>query len=74
MERTLECARQIAGFSFAELWVRYFAYGGMLNARALEDALCGGGHIGTRDYDVLSVVFNEEFRLDGLGEPFSATS
>ena len=66
---TLECARQLAGLTPTELWLRYIGMGGYLGPEALAAVLHGDDEPDDRDYDILSAVLNEEFRLRGLGDP-----
>lgn len=68
-ERTLECARQLAGVTVEDLWMRYFAYGGSLSLNDLAVVMSGEARVTASDYLVLSTVLNEEFRDAGFGYP-----
>jgi hypothetical protein len=65
----LEQARRTVGLSVADLWMRYFALGGMSTALELEailfQALIGDPH----DRDVLAVALNERFAEMGGDHP-----
>jgi hypothetical protein len=69
LNSTLECARQLAGLSEVELWLRYVTMGGSLGQEQFKRALNGLDELNDRDYDVVSAVLNEEFRDAGLGDP-----
>ena len=56
----LEAARRQAGMSLHDLWIAYFALGGM--ARPAEMRAYLGGEAGEAiDYDVLAQAINERF-------------
>lgn len=61
----LDDARQDAGLSRAELWVRYFELGGMAMPSEVEAYLCGLVVPSAHDHEVLVHALNE--RLSELG-------
>ena len=66
---SLDLARQDAGLSQHELWVRYFALGGMTPALELE-AVCHGAIIPTAvDHDRIAHALNERFTELGRNHP-----
>jgi len=72
VHRMLECARQLAGLSTSELWVRYLALGGNLAPGAFARAMCGIDELRAVDANVISTALNEEFRDSGFGTPLPA--
>jgi len=65
----LELARQEAGLTQHELWLRYFALGGMTSALELE-ALCHGALVPTElDHDRIAHALNERFTELGRNHP-----
>jgi hypothetical protein len=71
--RTLDCARRDAGLSHEELWLRYFALGGMRCAFELEAILYGALTPTTHDHDVIAVALNERFSELGANHPIPYT-
>ncbi|MDX6217605.1 MAG: hypothetical protein QOG99_3189 [Frankiales bacterium] len=66
---SLNLARQDAGLSQHELWVRYFALGGMTPALELE-AVCHGAMVATEpDHDRIAHALNERFTELGRNHP-----
>lgn len=66
---SLDNARQGAGLTQHELWVRYFALGGMTPELDLE-AVCHGAIVATRaDYDRIAHALNERFTELGRNHP-----
>ena len=65
----LENARRNLGLSVADLWVRYFALGGMRTAWEIEAYLYGALIATTHDRDVLAVALNERFAELGGDHP-----
>jgi hypothetical protein len=65
----LDRARQDAGLSHGELWVRYFELGGMSSAIELEAFLYGALEPGTHDHDVIAHTLNERFVELGGNHP-----
>ncbi len=61
----LEAARVQAEMSFSELWVAYFALGGVSSPEVVRSYL-GGFGTPLADYDVLAQAINERF-VDGGG-------
>ncbi|MEO5842813.1 MAG: hypothetical protein ABIQ73_22405 [Acidimicrobiales bacterium] len=70
----LENARRDLGLSVAELWVRYFALGGMRTALEIEAYLYGALVASTHDRDVLAVALNERFAELGGDHPVPYTN
>lgn len=65
----LDRARQDAGLSQHDLWVRYFALGGMAPPLELE-ALCQGALLATdSDMDRIAHALNERFTELGRNHP-----
>jgi len=65
----LEQARQEVGLSVSELWVRYFALGGMAAPFEVEAILFGALIASPRDRDLLAVALNERFSELGGDHP-----
>ena len=65
----LEQARQEVGLSVSELWVRYFALGGMVAPLDMEAILFGALVASPRDRDLLAVALNERFSELGGDHP-----
>ncbi len=66
---SLDLARQDAGLSQHDLWVRYFALGGMTAALELE-AVCYGAMTATApDHDRIAHALNERFTELGRNHP-----
>ena len=57
----LDRARRDAGLSRDELWLRYFALGGMRTAFELEAYLCGALVDTPHDRDLIALALNERF-------------
>jgi hypothetical protein len=71
-ERTtdeLDRARQDAGLSHEELWVRYFELGGMSTAVELEAFLYGALHPSVHNHDIVAHALNERFVELGGNHP-----
>jgi len=64
----LEAGRIQAGMSFDELWVAYFALGGVATPDNLRSYLAGSG-THSMDYDVLAQAINEKFVDVGGNHP-----
>lgn len=65
----LEQARRDTGLSVSNLWLRYFALGGMSTAMEVE-AILYRALVGTaRDRDLLAVALNERFAELGGDHP-----
>lgn len=67
----LDQARQDAGLSHIELWVRYFAFGGMAAPIELEAHLFGALDPGAHEHDLLVHALNERFAELGRGHPIA---
>lgn len=65
----LEQARRDVGLSIADLWIRYFALGGMSTALELEAILFNALIADVHDRDVLTVAINERFAEMGGDHP-----
>jgi hypothetical protein len=65
----LESARQMAGLSFANLWVAYFSLGGNLTPTELMDALRNSTLLTHWDLNLIALALNERFSESGLGRP-----
>ena len=71
MSRRLDDARRLLGLSTMELWVDYFALGGILDAIQLDRYLRGDGEIGNADRNVLVHALNEVFTARGQDHPLA---
>lgn len=65
----LERARRDVGLSMDDLWMRYFALGGMSSALEIEAYLLGALLAPSHDHDVLAVALNERFSELGGDHP-----
>jgi hypothetical protein len=65
----LEQARREVGLSIADLWMRYFALGGMSTALELEAILYRALVPDPHDRDVLAVALNERYSETGGDHP-----
>jgi hypothetical protein len=65
----LEQARREVGLSIGDLWMRYFALGGMSTALELEAILYRALVADPHDRDVLAVALNERFSEMGNDHP-----
>ncbi len=65
----LDRSRQAAGLSHGELWMRYFALGGMSTALELEAFLYGALEPSSHDHDVIAHALNERFVELGGNHP-----
>ena len=65
----LEQARRDIGLSIDDLWMRYFALGGMSTALELEAILYNALVADVHDRDVLTVAINERFAEMGGDHP-----
>ena len=71
--RLLEDARHEGKLTMLELWLRYFALGGMSTPLEVEAFLHGDVTPTDHDYDVLAVALNERFEELGWDQavPYS---
>jgi hypothetical protein len=69
MIHELERARREVGLSIPDLWMRYFALGGMSTALEMEAMLYGALVPPTHDSDLLAVALNERFAELGGDHP-----
>jgi hypothetical protein len=65
----LEQARQDVGLSVGELWLRYFALGGMDTALEVDAVLHGALVANDHNRDLLAVALNERFAELGQDHP-----
>ncbi len=65
----LDLARQDAGLTQLELWLRYFGLGGMTPALEVEAILCGALAATEGDHDVIAHALNERFTELGRNHP-----
>lgn len=65
----LERARRDVGMSIDDLWMSYFALGGMSSALEIEAYLLGALLAPSHDHDVLAVALNERFSELGGDHP-----
>lgn len=65
----LDNARQLAGVTVADLWLRYFTLGGSNSQDDLNRLLRGGVAFGAGEYDVLAHALNERFVELDLDHP-----
>jgi hypothetical protein len=65
----LEQARRNVGLSIPDLWMRYFALGGMSSALEMEATLYGALVPGSHDRDVIAVALNERYAELGGDHP-----
>ncbi len=65
----LDQARQDAGLSHGDLWLRYFELGGMSTALEVEAFLYGALLPSDHDYDVVAHALNERFVELGGNHP-----
>lgn len=70
---TLDHARRQARLSHEELWLRYFALGGMRNAFELEAIVYTALTPTDRDLDLIAVALNERFSELGGDHPIPYT-
>lgn len=64
----IEAARIQAGMTVTELWLAYFALGGVASVTTMESYLGGKGAL-PMDYDVLAQAINETFVERGGNHP-----
>ena len=65
----LEHARRLLGLTVSELWLRYFALGGMYTALEVDAALFGALVPNVHDHDLLAAALNECFAAQGGDHP-----
>jgi hypothetical protein len=65
----LDSARQLAGITVANLWLRYVTLGGTATRAQLRGVLGGKLKLGAAQYDVLAHALNERFVEMDLGYP-----
>jgi hypothetical protein len=67
----LEAGRRELGLPIGELWMRYFALGGMSAALEVEAVLHGALVTSANDHDLLAVALNERFSELGRDHPIA---
>ncbi len=67
----LERARQQAGLSLGELWLRYFGLGGMTPVLEMEAVLHGALRTTPHDRDQIVHALNERFTELGRNHPIA---
>ena len=68
--RGVDLAREQIGLSREELYLRYFALGGLTEHRTMEAFLDGTGRpLGRVDYDMLIHALNDSFSELGRNHP-----
>lgn len=70
----LERARRDVDMTMDDLWMRYFALGGMSSALEIEAYLLGALLAPRHDHDVLAVALNERFSELGGDHPVPYSS
>jgi hypothetical protein len=70
----LEAARQQAGLSEWDLWLRYFALGGSATRADVEWPTLNGGVLDDGQYDILVHALNERFADVDFGHPLPYVS
>ena len=65
----LEQARRELALSVADLWMRYFALGGMQDAIEVEATLFGALVADDHNRDIIAVALNERFSELGRDHP-----
>ncbi len=65
----LEQARRDVGLSHSQLWLRYFALGGLINPTEIEAILYKALIARTHDRDLLAVAINERYSELGGDHP-----
>lgn len=65
----LEAARVQAGMAPADVWLAYFALGGMKPRQVVDLILDGSVVPGDADYDLLAQAINERFMDRGSDHP-----
>ena len=69
----LEHARRDLGLTVSELWLRYFALGGMSTALEIEAVLYGALVAQPHDRDIVAVALNERYAELGGDHPVAYT-
>jgi len=70
----LELARRDVGLSIDELWIRYFALGGMSTALEVDAFLNGALIASAQNRDLLAVALNECISEQGGDHPIPYSS
>ena len=67
----LELARRELALTVSDLWLRYFALGGMSTAMEVEAILYGALVAADRDRDLIAVALNERYAELGGDHPLA---
>jgi len=70
----LDVARQDAGLTLGDLWMRYFELGGMSTVVEFEAFLLGALEPTNHDHDVIAHALNERFAELGGNHPVPYTN
>ncbi len=65
----LEWARRDSGLTRRELWLRYFALGGMTEPLQLEAVMHGALRVADHEHDQIAHALNERFTELGRNHP-----
>lgn len=65
----LEAACAVAGLSHRDLWISYYALGGLQSPAVLDGYLTGAVVPGRGDYDLLAQALNDRFIQQELDHP-----
>ena len=68
-DQALDDARQAAGLTHGELYLRYFELGGMSNALEVEAFCYGALQPDAHNHDVIAHALNERFSELGANHP-----
>lgn len=71
MRDVLEQARHETGLSISDLWLRYFAVGGMSTALEVEAVLYGALVAEPENRDLIALALNERFSELGRDHPLA---
>jgi hypothetical protein len=66
---SLEHARRAVGLSLDDLWMRYFALGGMSTSLEIEAYLLGALVAPPHEHDLIAVALNERYSELGGDHP-----
>ena len=71
MPERLDIARRQLDLSYMDLWIDYFALGGILDVRGLTGYLQGDRPSSDTDHNVIVHALNERFRDRGQDNPIT---
>jgi hypothetical protein len=69
MAQVLQAGREQAGLSNRNLWISYYALGGMADPETLDAYLVGDAIPDDAEYDVIAQTLNESFVEAGADHP-----